>query len=184
MTNLSDLQTMLLSAASCRETGSLLPPPENSSSAGARVTRAIAALVKRGLAEERGTDDAAALMHSEGDRPTGVFITAAGAAAIAVGEPAAGGDGDEGEGAADTATSQASADGLIDGPKLPRPTKAAAVLALLERGQGATLAELIAATGWLPHTTRAALTGLRKKGYAIGRGKRDGATCYSIAGVA
>ena len=31
-----------------------------------------------------------------------------------------------------------------------------------------TLAELIAATGWLPHTTRAALTGLRKRGYAVG----------------
>ena len=30
------------------------------------------------------------------------------------------------------------------------------------------LAELVAATGWLPHTTRAALTGLRKRGYAVG----------------
>ena len=28
--------------------------------------------------------------------------------------------------------------------------------------------ELVAATGWLPHTTRAALTGLRKRGYAVG----------------
>jgi Protein of unknown function (DUF3489) len=30
-----------------------------------------------------------------------------------------------------------------------------------------TLAELIANTGWLPHTARAALTGLRKRGYAV-----------------
>jgi hypothetical protein len=36
------------------------------------------------------------------------------------------------------------------------------VIALLQQEQGATLAELIATTGWLPHTTRAALTGLRK----------------------
>jgi site-specific DNA recombinase len=36
---------------------------------------------------------------------------------------------------------------------------------LLQRDCGATLEELIAATDWLPHTTRAALTGLRKRGY-------------------
>jgi hypothetical protein len=35
--------------------------------------------------------------------------------------------------------------------------------------EGATLDELIKATDWLPHTTRAALTGLRKRGYAIER---------------
>ena len=64
----------------------------------------------------------------------------------------------------------------------PAPvTKVAAVIALLERSIGATLAELIAATGWLPHTTRAALTGLRKKGHLIERSKRGEQTCYRIA---
>ena len=29
-------------------------------------------------------------------------------------------------------------------------------------------------TGWLPHTTRAALTGLRKRGYAVRREKLEG----------
>ena len=62
-----------------------------------------------------------------------------------------------------------------------KPSKAAAVVALLQRKEGATLADLIAATGWLPHTTRAALTGLRKKGHAIDRIKVDGVTCYRIA---
>ena len=52
-------------------------------------------------------------------------------------------------------------------------TKIAEVVALLQRGDGATLAELVAATGWLPHTTRAALTGLRKRGYAIAIGRTD-----------
>ena len=37
---------------------------------------------------------------------------------------------------------------------------------------------MIAATGWLPHTTRAALTGLRKKGYAIDSDKVDGIRTY------
>ena len=63
----------------------------------------------------------------------------------------------------------------------PAPfTKVAAVIALLKRDIGATLAELIAATSWLPHTTRAALTGLRKKGYVIERHKRGEETCYRI----
>lgn len=59
-------------------------------------------------------------------------------------------------------------------------SKIGAVADLLRRKDGATLAELVAATGWQPHTTRAALTGLRKKGHAIERGTRDGATSYSI----
>ena len=74
------------------------------------------------------------------------------------------------------------------GPNTPSPapaaqpmTKGAAVIALLRRNEGATLAELIAATGWLPHTTRAALTGLRKKGHAIERTMRDELSCYHIA---
>jgi len=47
--------------------------------------------------------------------------------------------------------------------------KQARIIALLSRPEGASLDDLIAATGWLPHTTRAALTGLRKKWFAIRR---------------
>lgn len=64
------------------------------------------------------------------------------------------------------------------------PSKISAVIALLEREQGATLAEMVEATGWLPHTTRAALTGLKKKGHTITRDKRDDVTCYRIAKAA
>lgn len=60
----------------------------------------------------------------------------------------------------------------------------ATVIALLSRDEGATLTELVKATDWLPHTIRAALTGLRKKGHAIERTKRDGMTCYRIAAAA
>lgn len=48
-------------------------------------------------------------------------------------------------------------------------TKLAAVIALLRRDTGSSVTELMAATGWLPHTTRAALTGLRKRGYDVTR---------------
>ena len=35
-------------------------------------------------------------------------------------------------------------------------------------------------TGWLPHTTRAILTGLRKKGLQVEKLKVDGVTRYRI----
>ena len=61
-----------------------------------------------------------------------------------------------------------------------KPNKTDAVLALLQSPDGATLDELVAATGWLPHSTRAELTGLKKKGYVICRIKADSASRYSI----
>jgi hypothetical protein len=57
------------------------------------------------------------------------------------------------------------------------------VLDLLRRDEGASLAEMVEATGWLPHTTRAALTGLKKKGHDVTRHKVDGVTRYLIARV-
>ena len=65
-----------------------------------------------------------------------------------------------------------------------RQTKIGGVIARLEREQGATLDEMVKATGWLPHTTRAALTGLKKKGHTIERDKRDDVTCYRITKIA
>ena len=59
-------------------------------------------------------------------------------------------------------------------PSAPRGgSKLARVIGLLERNHGATISELIAATGWLAHTTRAALTGLRKRGYAVAIDRSD-----------
>jgi predicted ArsR family transcriptional regulator len=62
-----------------------------------------------------------------------------------------------------------------------KTTKTDQVVALLKRKQGASLGELAKATGWLPHTTRAAMTGLRKKGHTIERIKVDGVSRYAIA---
>lgn len=69
----------------------------------------------------------------------------------------------------------------------PRPgSKQALVIDMLATGDGATIAELAQATGWLPHTTRAALTGLRKKGIMIERLQREGqrACAFRIASAA
>lgn len=67
--------------------------------------------------------------------------------------------------------------------KLRGPSKIGVVVALLERPDGATLAEMVESTGWLPHTTRAALTGLKKKGHVITKAKRGDVTCYHIERV-
>lgn len=64
------------------------------------------------------------------------------------------------------------------------PSKNEAVLALLKRPEGATLEQMVEATGWLPHTTRAVLTGFKKKGHAITSVKVDGIRVYRIASLA
>lgn len=63
-------------------------------------------------------------------------------------------------------------------------TKAALILQMLQRPDGATLEQLVAATGWLPHTTRAALTGLRKKGHTLTSDKQDGVRRYRVHAAA
>ena len=60
-------------------------------------------------------------------------------------------------------------------------SKLSIVIDLLARKRGAGIEELASATGWLPHTTRAALTGLRKRGYAIERERSEkGGSVYRI----
>ena len=162
MTKLTDTQTIVLSAASQREGGSLYPLPTTLTAPKPAIAKSVAALITRGLAEERETNDPATSARSDGDLRYGVFITPAGLTAIGAGE----GDPEP----------------LPVVAPAPAPiSKSAAVIALLQRATGATLPELIEATGWLPHTTRAALTGLRKKGHVLDKSQRDGATCYRIA---
>ena len=64
----------------------------------------------------------------------------------------------------------------------PRPgTKVALIADLLARPNGATVAELISATGWLPHTVWAALSRVRSAGQALAKSARpDGTTAYRI----
>jgi hypothetical protein len=70
-------------------------------------------------------------------------------------------------------------------PEAERNTKSSQVLTMLQRPEGASLDDLVALTGWLPHTTRAALTGLRKKGFHIASEKTEsGVRIYYIADVA
>lgn len=69
-------------------------------------------------------------------------------------------------------------------PVAKTPSKASMLLELLGRECGATLDQMVAATGWQPHTTRAALTGFRKKGHAVTSEKAGGVRVYRLAQAA
>src|SRR4051794_20798195 len=61
-------------------------------------------------------------------------------------------------------------------------SKQALLIRMLSRKSGATLEAMVEATGWLPHTTRAALTCLRKRGYSVLLERQDGKpSVYRIA---
>jgi hypothetical protein len=65
-------------------------------------------------------------------------------------------------------------------PQPQRKTKRALLLELIGSEGGATLEELTSATGWLPHTARAAITGLRKQGHEVQCQRVDGVGRYTM----
>jgi len=193
---LTDMQLVLLSAASQRDDHCLTPPT------GARLgpaRKGAARLLDAGLVKEvRARKDMPVWRRDEEtEQAFALKLTAAGLKAIAAeanedaGDDAATGNhgGADGEPQVPDAekpepTSQAGAGALLAQPAAPRSgTKISEVIAALERPSGATIDEIVAATGWLPHTARAALTGLRKRGYAIAsdRSDRTRGSVYRIA---
>ena len=160
---LNDLQLILLSTASNREDGNLLPAPESVTADPDRLKAVIASLVRRKLAMKSN------------DR---VSITDTGRAAIGADEVAP----EQADSATDIKDGNAEP---LAGPAAPPAragTKAALLMDLLSRKGGATLDDLTRATAWLPHTVRAALSGLRKKGHAIASEKINGVRAWRIAG--
>ena len=64
----------------------------------------------------------------------------------------------------------------------PRPTRLQTIIALLSRPGGASIPELVAATGWQGHSVRGALAGsLKKKGHAVTSQKVGGVRRYALA---
>jgi biotin operon repressor len=59
-------------------------------------------------------------------------------------------------------------------------TKSQRLLDLLLTGTGASLDEMVEATGWQSHTVRAAMTGLRKRGHTIERHVEGNTTVWSV----
>ncbi|MBP9158689.1 MAG: DUF3489 domain-containing protein [Sphingobium sp.] len=64
---------------------------------------------------------------------------------------------------------------------LAQPSKATIVERLLKSRNGACISDIGEATGWQPHSCRAFLTGMRKKGRLIVREQgKDGSSRYRL----
>ncbi len=167
MTQLSDTQLLILSAAAQRTDRLALPLPN--SLRGRAVHKAITPLIEHGLLSEISANhklgDPVWRENSTGDRIT-LIITDAGLAVIGV----------EADGADsapvvtdEKARAQPATVTLPEAKALPRTrtprenTKQATLIAMLRAPEGATIAEIMAATGWQSHTVRGALAGSLKK---------------------
>ena len=188
MTKLSDAQTIILSAAAERDDGNVLPLP--GSLRGGAAAKVVGALLSRGLIAERITDSMAkadpALNRIWRNEPDGrgvlLFITPAGLDAIGVEptvdpdlptaeEPATGAAAGAEEAPVEPAPKKrggrkkaASTGADAAAPRKSRDgTKQAQLIDMLRRKEGATIAQIVEATGWQPHTVRGAFAGALKK---------------------
>ena len=147
MTQLSDTQAIILSAAAHRPEHIALPLPE--SLRGGAAAKVIGAMLAKGFLEEVDADmrKGELVWRETGDRH-GVTLVATDAGLAAIGiEP-------------DTTVTPEPA------PKVRTPregTKQATLIAMLRTPDGATIEEIMAATGWQSHTVRGAMAGALKK---------------------
>jgi hypothetical protein len=195
---LTDSQLVMLSAAAQREDRCLVAPKTLN---GAAVQKVANKLISARLVEEIEAEAGAAIWRR--DNETGqayvLKLTGTGAAAIGINEGLEPENAHNETGAGDCRDRAAISSGAevreapqprepaLAGPSAPRSgSKLARVIELLQRDHGATIDELIAATGWLAHTTRAALTGLRKRGFAvvINRADKERGSFYRIKAAA
>jgi len=186
MPKLSDTQLMLLSSATQRDGLVVLPAKLK----GGAATKVVRPLLARGLVNEvPSKPDMPAWRRDETEGQSyALVITRAGRKAINAEE-----EGEQPNEPSEKparkpqrAAKPAGRKGAkrAVGDTAPRAgTKLALVIDMLGARGGATIDALVKATGWLPHTTRAALTGLRKRGYRIEKARGDdGATRYRVIG--
>jgi hypothetical protein len=177
---LTDTQLILLSAASQRD--DLLfarPATMNPRAADA----AMVAVVRRGLAEEVATVRDQPHWHVDRSLgPIGYRVSARGLAALGLplddDSPAV-----EPRPEDEHRSTQRHGGNRHPGNRHPgsQPgTKPAVILARVARPEGATIDDLTKATGWMPHSVRAAISGLRKGGLRISRTVDDRGTVYRL----
>jgi hypothetical protein len=182
-TKLTDAQRIVLSGAAQRNDGAATLVERMTEKAAEKLAAAL--IAKCLVREVRASADMPVWRRNEAGRAVALVVTKLGREAIK-------GDGERQEDGAGAKMSAPSAIASAEPPliaassrserTLPRQgSKLAEVMALLGRKQGVGIEELTSATGWLPHTTRAALTGLRKRGYAVERSRsEEGGSVYRI----
>ncbi|MGO9432611.1 DUF3489 domain-containing protein [Rhodoblastus sp.] len=188
MAKLTDTQLIVLSAAAARDDGIAIAPAKMNKAAASKVGSSLVA--RKLMREARSRSGMPIWRVDKDDRPISLVITRAGRNAIGVDEdPAthAPPPNDKPMEIQDASTAKKqpvdrSHDERAGQNAAPRAgTKQAQLIEMLSARKGATLDALVEATGWLPHTTRAALTGLRKRGFSIERTRDEGsASVYRI----
>jgi hypothetical protein len=185
-TKLTDNQHALLKSASHREDRCIVLPPNLK---GGVAQKVAAKLIAEGLAKEIKAKAGAPIWRrdTESDQAYSLKLSAAGAKAIATNEEPGGKAAPEPpaqEPLPDSMDSSETSHQAAEAGKAPPRvgSKLASLIALLRRSEGATIDVLTKATGWLPHTTRAAITGVRKRGYSVvlDRGG-EGASVYRLS---
>ena len=179
MAKLTDTQLIVLSKAAQRDDG-CAQLPEGLPKAASR--KLGAALVARKLMREvRSKPGMPVWGNDHEDRPISLVILKAGRHAIGVENDAASpaprpaaktGVATEADRGAKSKPIRLSEGEAVDASA--PASKRSQVIGMLSTPGGTTLPELVAATGWLTHTARAVLTGLRKKGYSIDRQRPEG----------
>jgi Protein of unknown function (DUF3489) len=162
MPKLSDTQAVLLATAAARADLSVLPLPETLQLKGAALERTLTALIRRGLITDAAVTgrkkSSWAVANGEAAGRRLLVVTPAGLEAIGV---------EVGSTAAPAAAPAAATPvAAADVPSRPGG-KMGLLLDAVARPEGATLEELATASGWLPHTTRAAITRLRQRGHDV-----------------
>jgi hypothetical protein len=192
MAKLTDSQLIVLSAAAARDDGLAVVPAKMNKAGAAKVGSSL--IARKLMREVKAKSRMPVWRHDEDSRPISLTITKAGRNAIGVAEaaPPATARGDEKSNGAKPLATQVSKERAGRSGVQPAPTtpalragsKQALVISMLSGKSGATLDDLVEATGWLPHTTRAALTGLRQKGFSIERTREKDASVYRLSGKA
>jgi Protein of unknown function (DUF3489) len=184
---LTESQRALLLDASRREDFCLVL---QSNLKGATAQKIATKLIAEGFAKEIKAKVGAPIWHrdSENDQAYSLKLSAAGAKAIATCEAQCGKQGPEAPAQEPLPDSTASSETVRNAAEAekaaPRKgSKLASLITLLRRPEGATIGVLTKATGWLPHTTRAAITGVRKRGYSVVLDRSaDGPSVYRLSG--
>ena len=178
-TKLSDTQLIILSSAARHPEGFATLPDRLR---GGAAIKAVGSLTEKGLLTETLSKPGMPMWRRDEDgRSFSLKITKAGKDSIGLAEESHPSDHVASDGATkDIESSQAGEISDLTTSELgqsgaPRTgSKQALLVSMLASVDGASIEELVAATGWLAHTTRAALTGLRKRGYRIERNRREG----------
>jgi len=180
MTKISDTQAIILSAAAQRENRIALPLPE--SLRGGAAAKVVGAMLAKGFLQEVDADmrKGEPVWRETGDGH-GVTLVATDAGLAAIGIEPEGSDsaptGADAAPNAEPAPNTATEPDSASKTRTPREgTKQATLIAMLRAPGGATLDEIVAATGWLSHTARGAMSGALKKklGLTITSDKVDG----------